>query len=250
MSVLGAVADVGAAIVAVRNMARLAKLAVAAKEFTGLEQAARAQARVLAAEGRLAGTEQEFVDAVLSSAKRQIGGAATKPPLRYGDHVFRLNPGGPRTLPEAVALARSQGVHIGDDVLIRLDPSLGADAFARYGKRAPSTQQVGWKDLTDTIRPPKPGLRPTYWTAEPIEEETAVMVVRLRPDVLESDEAIVAVLAHEVHEINHLQTILGGKATISPARFHALVDSRVGTLHLEAWRIGIALVDRMRAALP
>jgi hypothetical protein len=46
--------------------------------------------------------------------------------------VFRPNPGDPRSLAEAVALARSRGVTIGDDGLIRIDPVLGTRDFARY----------------------------------------------------------------------------------------------------------------------
>ncbi|MFF3877184.1 hypothetical protein [Streptomyces sp. NPDC001978] len=250
VSVLGAVADVGAAMVAVRNLARLAKLTLATRELAGLEQAARAQARVLAAEGRLGGTEQEFVDAVLSSAKRRIGGAAAKSALRHGPYEFRPNPDGPRTLSEAVALAKSKGVQIEDDILIRLDNSLSADEFALYGNQVRSTQRVGWTDLTGTIRQPKSGVRPTYWTAQPIEEETMVMVVRLRPDVLESDEAIVAVLAHEMHEINYLRTTLSGDVRMSAASYHGLVNDKVGTLHLQAWKVALALVDKMRPAHP
>lgn len=250
VSILSAVIDIGAAVVAVRNMAQLAKLAIATKELAALEQAARAQAKVLAAEGRLAGTEQEFVDAVLASAKRRIGGAATTSVLRHGNYVFRPNPGGPRTLEEAVALARSHGVEIGDDILIGLDSKLLPDEFARYGNDVLTTQRVGWKGLTGKVRPPKPGVTPTYWTAEPIEEETAVMRVRLRPDVLESDEAILAVLAHEMHEINFLRTRLSGGATISGTEYFGLINKDVGTLHVEAWRVALALVDKMRAAVP
>ncbi|MFE5813198.1 hypothetical protein ACFQ6S_07325 [Streptomyces sp. NPDC056479] len=251
VSVLGAVADVGAAIVAVRNMARLAKLAVGAKEFAGLEQAARAQARVLAAEGRLAGTEQEFVDAVLKSAKRQIGGAAAKPSLRFGSYLFRPNPGGPRTLPEAVALAKSKGIRIEHDILIGLDSRIDINKeFAYYGNKVLRDQQVGWKHLTGKIGPPKPGVLPTYWTEEPIEEVSTMMAVRMHPDVLDSDEAIVAVLAHEMHEINYLRTELSGGTQISGRAYERLVDGNIGTLHREAWRIALALVDRMRATLP
>jgi hypothetical protein len=162
--------------------------------------------------------------------------APRRPPLQHGSYVFRPNPGGPRTPAEAVALARSRGVEIGDDVLIGLDRTLPANDLARYGNRVRSTEPVGWKDLTGSIEPPKPGVRTPYWTAEAIEEKTTVMVVRLRPDVLESDEAIVAALAHEMHEINFLRTRLSGREKISGAEHHRLVDSEVGTLHLEASR--------------
>jgi hypothetical protein len=251
VSVLGAVIDVGAAALAVRNLAQLARAAMATRELAALEQAARAQAKVLAAEGRLVGTEQEFVEAVLASARQRIGGAAAAV-LRHGNVVFRPNPGGPRTLGEAVELARRHGVAIGDDVLIRLDSSLGSADFARYGKDSllrPGAR-VGWGDLVDRINPPATGIRPTYWTQEPIEETGYFIRIRLRPDVLTSDEAIVAVLAHEMHEIDYLRHALEGGQTLSGPAFRALVNPDSGTLHLEAWRIALELLARMRAVVP
>jgi hypothetical protein len=52
--------------------------------------------------------------------------------IKLLERVFRPNPGDPRSLAEAVALARSRGVTIGDDVLIPIDPVLGTRDFARY----------------------------------------------------------------------------------------------------------------------
>jgi len=244
VSVIGAVVDVGTAVVAVRNLSRLAKVAMLMKDLGALEQAARAQAKVLAAEGRLAGTEEEFVQAVLRSARQRIGGAASV--LKYGEFIFRRNPGGPRTLAEAVAIAEAHGVEIGDDVLIRLEGSLGKDTFASYGNDVLSTDRVTWDKLTGTIGKPSPGATPTYWTAEPIVQPTKVMAVRLRPDVLESDEAIVAVLMHEMHEINWLRDRLEGGVSITAAEFRRLINGTDGTLHLEAWRVALDLVRKMR----
>jgi hypothetical protein len=150
---------------------------------------------------------------------------------------------------EAAHLAREWGVEIGDDVLIGLDHQIGPDMFAYYGhQRLLSTDTVTWQKLTGELVPLRPGARPTYWTAEPIEKGDRLMIVRLRPDVLMSDEAIVAVLAHEMHEINHLRARLEDGESMSAAAYLALVNGKSGALHLEAWRVALTFVDRMRAA--
>jgi hypothetical protein len=247
ISVLAAVFDLKAAAVAVRNLGPLAKVGVAAKNLAAFEQAARAQARVLAAEGKLVGTEEQFVDGLLKAARQRVGGSAAAA-LQHGAFVFRPNANGSRTLAEAVALAERHGIHIAEDVMLRIDPSLPAAEFARYGPGTalPSGGRVSWADLVGTINPPRPGVVPTYWTHEPVEEAGKFIRVALRPDVLASDEAIIAVLAHEMHEINYLRTTLQAGSTLTGPAFHGLVNANTGTLHLEAWRIAIALVERMR----
>jgi hypothetical protein len=163
--------------------------------------------------------------------------------------VFTRNPGGPRSVQEAARLARERGVDIGDDVLIGVDHSIGSDMFAYYGNQGfRSTDTVTWRSLTSELVPLKPGARPAYWTAEPIEKGDRVLAVRLHPEVLKSDEAIVAVLAHEMHEINHLRARLEGGESMSAAAYLGLVNGKNGSLHLEAWRVALTFVDRMRAA--
>ncbi len=74
------------------------------------------------------------------------------------------------------------------------------------------------------------------------------MMVRLNADVLDSDEAIVAVLAHEMHEINWLRDrLLPGKPPLTAMEYNRLVNGNSGTLHLEAWEVALAAVRRMRA---
>ena len=246
VGVVGAVVDVGAAALAVRNLASLARAAVAARDLGAFEQAVRAQARVLAAEGRLNGTEEEFVRTMLRLARTRIGGTAAEP-LRVGGLVFSINPDGQtRTLAQAVALAERHGVHIDDDILIRVDATLKPDVFARYGNEVKATDRVDWNRLTNNMLAPRPGYLPSYWVSEPIEDSRRVMQVWIRPDVLQSDEAIVGVLAHEMHEINWLRTALEGGAGMPASRFHGLVNGQSGSLHLEAWRVAGDLVRRMR----
>jgi hypothetical protein len=68
VAILGAVVDVGAAGLAFRNLAATARLARQANALAELEEAARAEARVLRAQGKLQGTEADLVRRIMASA--------------------------------------------------------------------------------------------------------------------------------------------------------------------------------------
>ncbi len=60
--------------------------------------------------------------------------------------------------------------------------------------------------------------------------------IKLNSNVLDSDDAIVAVLAHEVHETRALEAEFdanGGR--LMAKRVHSLVNAETGTLHCAAW---------------
>lgn len=68
----------------------------------------------------------------------------------------------------------------------------------------------------------------------------------IRRDILESDEAIVAVIAHEMHEFNELLPLLRqGQLTIEQFGGHTS-PTNSGNLHYEAWDIADKLVEEMR----
>ncbi|SRR5579883_702302 len=97
---------------------------------------------------------------------------------------WRPNPGGQtRSLEEAIEIARRNGVRIPEDVAFYVDESgeLGPTITARGPevKRLPG-EHVNWSDLAHDI--------------------TGKVPITIRPDILQSDEAIVAVFAHELHE--------------------------------------------------
>ncbi len=94
---------------------------------------------------------------------------------------------------------------------------------------------------------PPPGRIPTYWVLDPEDVPERVIRVVLREDVLESDEAIVAVLAHEMHEINHLRVDLAG-LTITVHELQVRIIGKTGWLHLQAWDVGLALLRKMRTS--
>lgn len=250
VAVLGAVLDVGSAVTVVRNLAGLAKIGIAARDLGPLERAVRAQARVLAAEGRLgAVTEEEFVQAVLNPARYRLGGTAAvdlQKVLTHGGYSFPINPDGPRTLTQAIEIARRHGVMIEDDVMIAVSTTVRPNEFARYGPmtQRPGTERISWKDLLGAPPKPRPGAVPTYFLDESAPD--LVLWVGLRPDVLASDEAIVATLAHEMHEINYLRNALGGDRTITVAELNRLVNGNSGSVHLEAWVVALDKVKAMR----
>lgn len=68
-------------------------------------------------------------------------------------------------------------------------------------------------------------------------------VVRISPDTLRSDDAIVATIAHEVHEITGLRAAFEANAD----HVYSLINPRTGTLHCEAWDVADELVRRRQA---
>src|SRR5437764_82504 len=93
-----------------------------------------------------------------------------------------------RSIEEAVAIAKRFGVQIPDDVAFVVDEygDLGADTTAR-GPRVtkPAGATVHGTDL--------------------VHDKTGKVPFRIRPDILQSDEAIIAVFAHEMYELEKLR---------------------------------------------
>jgi hypothetical protein len=105
---------------------------------------------------------------------------------------WRANPDGrSRTIEEAVSIAKSFGVAIPDDVAFFVD-------------------DYGLLDASTTARGPrvtKPAGSCVYWT-DLVHDKTGKVPFLLRPDILASDEAIVAVIAHEMYELERLRPLL------------------------------------------
>ncbi len=143
-----------------------------------------------------------------------------------------------RTADEALALAKSRGVNIGEDVQLLVDDELGMIkdieghvTHASYfdpGRVFPN-KMFTWNDLA-------PGGRVRIW---------------IRPEILGSDEAITAVLAHEFHEINALRQIFKERGSMSAAQLREFIDPRAGGfLHEEAWDVSNELLRAMRSNSP
>jgi hypothetical protein len=75
------------------------------------------------------------------------------------------------------------------------------------------------------------------------------VVVRIRSDVLDSDEAIVGVLQHEVHELASLREMMDEADGLTAREIAVSVaPRRAGNLHDQAWDIADLRVQVMRAA--
>ena len=153
---------------------------------------------------------------------------------QYPTREWRENPDGRiRTIEEAVEIAKSYGVVIPDDIEFHVDESgeLHKDNTARAPRvDKPSGERVYWSDLMHDI--------------------TFKVPFRIWSGVLSSDEAIVAVLAHEMHEINYLRPLLErGEVSIDEFVLHT-EPGRPGNLHDDAWNEADRIVDKMRGHQP
>jgi len=116
-----------------------------------------------------------------------------------------------------------------DDVrFVAADAVLRDDEDARWGAFR-STQSDAWEDLL-------------------IEDKT---VVKLRSKVLDSDEAILCVFAHEMHESNAIRRLFAESpdGTVPGARLIYLTEPGRKNLHDQAWDEGDKLVYRLQREL-
>lgn len=133
---------------------------------------------------------------------------------------WRPNPGGAiRSLDEALDIGRRHGVDVDDDrFLWVIGPAL---AFG-------------------------PGELATYAQVRRLHDNYVVQRSRLvtrdgryrvllNPSILSSDDAILAVLAHEVFAITGLEEAFARTGQLSGLEFRSLIDTRTGTLHCAAW---------------
>jgi hypothetical protein len=149
-------------------------------------------------------------------------------------HPWLKNPdGGVRSVDEAVfEIARAHGVEIPDDILLKKVKGnmLPDNTYAQYfGRRGTDPKKmIRWDEFYD--------------------KHLDELVVRVSDSVFKSDEAIVAVLSHEMHELNELRRIFeesGG--AISMQRLHNLINPGiVKNLHDQAWDVADKLVLAMR----
>jgi hypothetical protein len=143
---------------------------------------------------------------------------------------WRPNPKGEiRTVEEAKTIARNHGVPVPDDV----------DFFAdELGELHEGRTACG-------PRVDKPAGSIVHWT-DLVHDRTGKIPFRIWPEILKSDEAIVAVLAHEMFELEKLRPLLQeGMLTIDALIAHTRPDNP-GNLHDLAWDHADELVERMR----
>jgi hypothetical protein len=141
----------------------------------------------------------------------------------------------PRTVAQAREIAAANGVNIPEDIrLIAVDGNqLPKDTYAEYLSLNADdpAELISWERFYNRF------------------EEIPVKVSK---EVLQSDEAIVAVMAHEMHELNSLRTIFEARGGALPAQElrRLTVAGRPGNLHDHAWDVADAVVTKMRSKAP
>jgi len=167
---------------------------------------------------RIAGTDRTV----------SVQGLAQEP----STYPWKLNADGKvRTMAEAVEIARQHGVLIPDDIRFVAVKAewLPPKAFAEYLNREfPSPDvRIEWEDL--------------YTRFDDI-------AVKMSKDVLSSDEAIVAIISHEMHELNGLRDLFAANGgAMTAGELHRLIHpGRKGNLHDQAWDVADAHVRKMR----
>jgi hypothetical protein len=168
----------------------------------------------------------------MAARSRLVRGSTEVGPGGVGLHEYRPNADGAvRSVEQARAIARSNGVDLPDWMEIHPNPKIPIDEkFAAY--------RLGGK------APPKPMQFADWDRLAP----DGVVVVNVHPSVFESDEAIVGVLAHESHELTSLHA---GIEQNGPMRYRevesAINASGSRNLHGQAWDIADYRVMQMRS---
>jgi hypothetical protein len=146
---------------------------------------------------------------------------------------------GPRSLAEAIALARQHLAEAHEPCLedipdyvhfVVSDDNVPEDAYACYlwlGE-LPEDAEITWEDC--------------------LHDRTRKLPVRIRSSVLLSDEQIVAVFAHELYEIVRLRAAFAERGDVLTAReiYEHISYDFPGNLHYQAVAFGDRLVRAMR----
>jgi hypothetical protein len=151
---------------------------------------------------------------------------------QFPKRKWRENPDGRvRTIEEALQIAIRFGVKIPDDVVFFVDESDELDeSKTAHNSRVvkPTGEKVYWSDL--------------------IHDETGKIPFQVWPGILKSDEAIVAVISHELYEIEKLRPFLQ-RGSLSIDDFISQTEpGKPGNYHDEAWDFADEMVDKMRKA--
>lgn len=134
-------------------------------------------------------------------------------------------------------MADDYGVYIADDVNIRFIDDLDYDSqFSQYGDSFASYGHIRTQNLDQQL---------TFRGA--LADKDGNINVFVRNSVRDSDEAIVAVLHHETHEIEALRDIFAKRVSLPAREYRNLInDSTPGNLHWEAVDIGDQAVWQLR----
>jgi hypothetical protein len=127
------------------------------------------------------------------------------------------NAHGVRELEDALSVAAGHGVVFPEEVHLVPCATLPKDTYAAYLLPV---------DVSANTR----------WPWRRFLNRFEQIVIRMQEKVLESDEAIVAVLTHEAYELNALHAKLPLNFSISAQELYQLISPGIpGNLHCQAW---------------
>ncbi len=144
---------------------------------------------------------------------------------------YAPNAAGPRTIGEAVAHARSLGVEIPDDIQFFAREGMvpeGADATYLTPGRVPPDKVYTWESFYNRFEK---------------------IPVKVRPEVLASDEHAVAVISHEMFELNNLRRLFSESPSgqMTATELGGNINPGIpGNLHDRAWDFADQMVKRLR----
>ncbi|WP_257385189.1 RHS repeat-associated core domain-containing protein [Tahibacter caeni] len=125
-------------------------------------------------------------------------------------HLWKPNPGGPRTIAEAREIAEMNGAYIEDD--IHFIPVADDIYDQRFGDSYASFGQVKAKSNATAVP-----WRASSPTTSAIMDHTGKINVWVRQSILDSDQAITAVFSHETFEIEILREVFQRNGGSLPA---------------------------------
>jgi len=135
-----------------------------------------------------------------------------------------------RTAADVRRIAGEHGVEIPHDIEIFAVQAkwLPPDSYAQYmGRDFLPGKRVSWEEFYNKYDN---------------------IAVKISKDILDSDEAIVAVMAHEMHELNGLRKVFTARETIAVEELGRMINpGHKGNLHDQAWSVADTLVAAMRA---
>jgi RHS repeat-associated protein len=170
---------------------------------------------------------QKGISACANRFNRKIPGAQFPKMAPYAPNI-----NGPRIASEAIELARSKGIEIPDDLVIGFIKNwTRTDADAEYFFQLKSYKPNDWVKWSDFYH-----------------DQTNKIPVRFNAALLNSDEALIAHIAHEMHELNALRQIfedIGGEMRAADLR-RFIASGITRNLHDQAWDIADELVRAMR----
>jgi hypothetical protein len=144
---------------------------------------------------------------------------------------WKTNTDGARSIEQAIALLANNNIVLPDDVRLVLYEDLPSDTPASY--------LLPQRCSADTV---------FSWDTLLLDNKYGQVLIRVRPSMLESDEQIIAVISHELHELSLLRQYFTEHETVPAKRILSLIDynNPSKNFHCLAWQHGDRAVLEFR----